>query len=126
MRDRIARHRAERGAGWATIEEPLDLRGAIARAANGRAILVDCLTLWISNLLEVGRSPEDEAAAVAAYAATLPVTTVFISNEVGLGIVPDNALSRAFRDAQGRVNQIVAAKADQIELVVAGQPLRIK
>jgi adenosylcobinamide kinase/adenosylcobinamide-phosphate guanylyltransferase len=126
MRERIARHRAERGAAWTTIEEPLDLRGAIGRAVHARAILVDCLTFWISNLMEMGRSPEDEAAALVAFAATLPATMVFISNEVGMGIVPDNALARAFRDAQGRVNQIFAAKADQVELVVAGLPLKIK
>ncbi len=127
MQDRIARHRAERGPQWTTVEAPFDLCAAL-KAADGKrkAILVDCLTLWLSNLMEAGRSPEEEAQTLVATLSGLTAVVVLVSNEVGLGIVPDNALARAFRDAQGRLNQTVAAAADHVELIVAGLPLTIK
>jgi adenosylcobinamide kinase / adenosylcobinamide-phosphate guanylyltransferase len=127
MQERIARHRAERGAEWVTIEAPLDLCGALHQAdAPGKAILVDCLTLWLSNLMEMGLSPEDETAKLIQAIAALSATVVLVSNEVGLGIVPDNGLARCFRDAQGRLNQAIAAVADHVEMIVAGLPLTIK
>ena len=127
MKDRIARHRAERGPEWITVEAPLDLCGALHRAdAPGKAMLVDCLTLWLSNLMEAGLSPDDETVKLIRTVQALSATVVMVSNEVGLGIVPDNALARRFRDAQGRLNQAVAAAADHVELIVAGLPLTIK
>ena len=127
MQDCIARHRAERGSQWSTIEAPLDLCGALGQAdAPGKAILVDCLTLWLSNVMEAGLSPEIETAKLIETLRALSATLVLVSNEVGLGIVPDNALARRFRDAQGRLNQTVAAAADHVEMMVAGLPLVIK
>jgi adenosylcobinamide kinase/adenosylcobinamide-phosphate guanylyltransferase len=127
MRDRIARHRAERDAGWTTLEVPLDLCGALRKAdGQGNGILVDCLTLWLSNLMEARRPLEQETRELIATLASLRATTVFVSNEVGLGIVPDNALARAFRDAQGRLNQAVAAAAGRVEFMIAGLPLKVK
>ncbi|MEI9997542.1 MAG: bifunctional adenosylcobinamide kinase/adenosylcobinamide-phosphate guanylyltransferase [Rhizomicrobium sp.] len=127
MRRRIALHRAERGPSWSTVEAPLDL-AATLRAADGpaRGIMVDCLTLWLSNLLEAGRSVEDETRCLIETVFGLAATTVFISNEVGLGIVPDNALARSFRDAQGRLNQSMATAVSHVELMVAGLPLKLK
>ena len=127
MRTRIAHHRDERGPQWTTIEEPFDLCGALARADTvGGGILVDCLTLWLSNLMERDRNPEEEARKLTESLGKLSGRIVFVSNEVGLGIVPDNALARAFRDAQGRLNQLVASVANHVELIVAGLPLTIK
>lgn len=127
MRDRIARHRADRGPGFLTVEEPLDIVSALTHAdGRGAGIVVDCLTLWLSNLMERGRSPEDEARKLVNSFRSLQATVVLISNEVGSGIVPENALARAFRDEQGRLNQTVAAAADRAELVVAGLPLHLK
>ena len=127
MTARIARHRAERGHGWTTVEEPLELAAALERGAQaGRPILVDCLTLWLSNLMGAGRAAEAETARLRAALKTLPVPVVFVSNEVGLGIVPDNALARAFRDEAGRLNQAIAAAADRVVFLAAGLPLVLK
>ncbi|MCZ8183610.1 MAG: bifunctional adenosylcobinamide kinase/adenosylcobinamide-phosphate guanylyltransferase [Beijerinckiaceae bacterium] len=128
MRERIRQHRADRdGDGWQTIEEPLDLAGAIARASAGDAILlVDCLTLWLSNLMLAGHPviPATQALMAALAAANGPV--ILVSNEVGLGIVPETPLGRAFRDAQGRLNQNVASLADHVVFMAAGLPLTLK
>ncbi|MCX5514888.1 bifunctional adenosylcobinamide kinase/adenosylcobinamide-phosphate guanylyltransferase [Kaistia algarum] len=124
MGERIALHRARRG-DWATIEAPLDLVGAIARA-EGRAVLVDCLTLWLSNLLEAGRDPEAEGERLAACLDEASVPIVLVSNEVGSGIVPMNALARRFADEQGRLNQRIAKAVAQVFLVAAGLPVRLK
>lgn len=127
MAARVTRHKLDRGVGWFTVEEPIALAEAIAnRAAPDRVILVDCLTLWLTNLMIEG---EDIAGHVAALATALerargPV--VLVSNEVGGGIVPDNAMAREFRDLQGRLNQDMAALASHVTLVVAGIPLAIK
>ncbi|WP_380786111.1 bifunctional adenosylcobinamide kinase/adenosylcobinamide-phosphate guanylyltransferase [Sphingomonas sp. R86521] len=127
MRDRIARHRADRDARWRTIEAPLALAEAI-RAADGEGVvmLVDCLTLWVSNLLlgehDIDAATEMLVATVAAARGRI----VFVSNEVGYGIVPDNALARRFRDVAGILNQRVAAVVDRVDLVAAGLPLRLK
>lgn len=125
MAERIAQHRARRGASWRTEEVPIALPAAL-RAASGRSILVDCLTLWVTNLLVAER---DIAAATqnlldALRDARGPVALV--SNEVGLGIVPDNALARAFRDHAGRLHQSIAEIADRVVFVAAGLPLVLK
>ena len=120
MRTRIATHRADRAdQGWTTIEEPLDLADALR---VDQPLLVDCLTLWLSNLLLAELPIPSLDAALAAR--THP--TVLVSNEVGLGIVPDNALARRFRDEAGRLHQHLAALADTVTLVVAGIPMRVK
>ncbi|HDR27640.1 bifunctional adenosylcobinamide kinase/adenosylcobinamide-phosphate guanylyltransferase [Rhodovulum sp.] len=126
MRERIARHAARRGAGWVTVEEPLDLAGALDRTDGRGPRLVDCLTLWLSNLIFAGRDWEPEAAALVAALARQQGPVVLVSNEVGMGIVPENALARAFRDAQGWLNQRVAGAADEVEFVVSGLPLKVK
>lgn len=128
MVERIARHRAERAdAGWRTVEEPLELVPALREAASpDTAILVDCLTLWLGNLFGADRSPEAAAAELSAALAHLPGMIVFVSNEVGLGIVPDNALARRFRDAAGRLHQDIAAVADEVVFVAVGLPLTLK
>ncbi len=124
MRVRIASHFGRRDAGWRTVEAPHDLAGALD-AAEG-PVLVDCLTLWVSNLLLRG---DDVAAAGDGLLAALgrrAGDTVVVSNEVGLGIVPDNALARAFRDAAGVLHQGVAARAERVALVVAGIAVWVK
>jgi adenosylcobinamide kinase / adenosylcobinamide-phosphate guanylyltransferase len=125
MRERIAIHRARRDTGWVVLEEPLDLARAMAKAGE-RPVLVDCLTVWLSNLM---LGDHDITAATEALDAALDrrgAPTVLVSNEVGLGIVPDNALARAFRDAAGRLNQHIAARADSVLFLVAGLPMRVK
>ena len=128
MRARIARHRADRAdAGWRTIEEPLALVEVLVRAsAADRIVLVDCLTLWLSNVMVSGADPEAGCRDLAACLARLPGPVIFVSNEVGSGIVPDNALGRAFRDAQGRLNQAMATACGRVVLVVAGLALWLK
>jgi adenosylcobinamide kinase / adenosylcobinamide-phosphate guanylyltransferase len=125
MTARIAAHRARRGAGWTTVEAPRDLAAALTAHAKA-PMLVDCLTLWLSNLMmaEAQIEPEIDRLVQALAEATAPV--VLVANEVGSGIVPDNALARRFRDLQGGLNQRIAAQADQVVLVVAGLPLYLK
>ena len=128
MSERIAHHRAVRGAaGWITIEEPLDLVGTLRRVTRtDRPVLVDCLTLWLSNLMHAERDIAAETAALAACCAGLAGPVVLVSNEVGQGIVPDNALARAFRDHAGRLHQAIAATADRVVFVTAGLPMVLK
>lgn len=127
MAERIAAHRAERGTGWTTIEEALDLVGVVRRhAEDSRPMLVDCLTLWLSNLMHRDRDVDDATAALLAALDERRGETVFVSNEVGLGIVPDNALARRFRDAQGALNRGIAARADRVVFMAAGLPLTLK
>ena len=127
MRARIDRHRADRAEGWTTLEAPLALVEALAAEARpGRALMVDCLTLWLSNLMLAGRDAEGEIARLASAVGGLRGPAVLVSNEVGLGVVPDNALARTFRDAQGRLNREIALACDAVVLVAAGLPTLIK
>ena len=127
MRLRIDHHRARRGPHWHTVEEPLDLVGALCRErARERAVLVDCLTLWLSNLMHAGRDPATESARLADWLRAASGPIVLVSNEVGLGLVPETPLGRSFRDAQGRLNQDVAAAVSDVVFVAAGLPLWLK
>lgn len=127
MADRIARHRADRDARWRTVEAPIDLPGAI-EAASGwtETILVDCLTLWLSNLLLADEDIAGWSARLAHTVRQSAVPVVLVANEVGLSIVPDNALARRFRDEAGWLNQQMAALCDDVVLVTAGIPQALK
>lgn len=126
MHDRIAQHRTQRGADWVTVEAPLDLAGALQAAKSDEVVLVDCATLWLSNnlLAEADLDAAQSALIAALVACAAPV--IVVSNEVGWSIVPDNALARRFRDAQGRLNQQMASEADLVVAVLAGLPLVLK
>ncbi|MEZ5775740.1 MAG: bifunctional adenosylcobinamide kinase/adenosylcobinamide-phosphate guanylyltransferase [Hyphomicrobiaceae bacterium] len=127
MRARIAEHRLRRDARWETLDAPLDLAAALAGAGTGgRAVLVDCATLWLSNIMLAGRDVEAETARLVEAVSAVPGSLVVVSNEVGLGIVPETPLGRRFRDAQGRLNQRLAEVADRVVLTVAGLPLTVK
>ena len=126
MTERIALHRRWRGPGWQTIEAPHDLTAALAAVAAHTPVLVDCLTLWLSNLMAAGRDPSREMEDLVRALGQAGGPVVFVSNEVGLGIVPDNALARAFRDHAGRLNQRIAEVANSVFFVAAGLPLRLK
>ena len=128
MAERIARHRAERAAGWETIEEPVELGSVLARVDPDRAVVLDCLTVWVSNLVlqDVdGDEIVERAGGVAALASRRPGPVVVVSNEVGSGIVPADSLSRRYRDTLGRVNATFAAEAAEAYLVVAGRLLEL-
>jgi len=126
MAQRIARHRQERGQGWRTVEAPLELAAAVRALEPGEAAVVDCLTLWLSNLMlagrDVGAATEDLLAALAATRAQV----VLVSNEVGMSLVPENALGRAFRDAAGRLNQRVAGQAEHAVVMFCGLGVALK
>ncbi|MGE3291919.1 MAG: bifunctional adenosylcobinamide kinase/adenosylcobinamide-phosphate guanylyltransferase [Geminicoccaceae bacterium] len=127
MRARIDRHRERRGSAWRTIEEPLELPDAIGREAGpGRAVLVDCLTLWLTNLLLAGRDADAAGDALVSALERRDGPVVLVANEVGSGIVPLGELSRAFVDHAGRLHQRIAASADRVRLMVAGLPLDLK
>lgn len=126
MEERIALHRERRPAGWRTLDAPLTLAAALRDLPPHQPALVDCLTLWLTNHLLAERDLEQETDELLAALAVRPGLTVCVANEVGLGIVPDNALARRFRDAAGLLNQRVAAMADEVVMVVAGLPLVVK
>ena len=127
MATRIAAHRARRGGLWHTVEAPLDLGEAVAASAEpGRPILIDCLTLWLSNLMHAGADSDEAADRLVEALDGLPCPVVMVANEVGLGIVPDNALAREFRDLAGRLNQRIAARAERVVFLAAGLPLLLK
>ena len=127
MTDRIAAHRARRGPDWETVEEPLDiLEQIVEHAAPDRPILVDCLTLWLSNVMAAGRDPGRAVEDLAAGLEGLAGPVVFVSNEVGLGVIPANALARAFADAAGIANQRLAQRADRVLFTAAGLPVVLK
>ncbi len=127
MTDRIARHRADRDARWRTIDAPVALAEALSAAdAEGSIILVDCLTLWMTNLLLGEQDIEVRTVALLRAIEALRGRAIFVSNEVGMGIVPDNALARRFRDEAGRLHQRVAAQVDSVDMVIAGLVQRWK
>jgi adenosylcobinamide kinase / adenosylcobinamide-phosphate guanylyltransferase len=126
MTQRIAEHKARRDGRWQTVEVPRDLPGALGGAPSGASMLVDCVTLWLSNLLLAQADIEAEMGRLDNALPRRQGTTVLVGNEVGFGIVPDNALARRFRDLQGALNQRLAARADRVVLMVAGLPLTVK
>jgi adenosylcobinamide kinase/adenosylcobinamide-phosphate guanylyltransferase len=126
MAERIAAHKARRDVGWRTVEAPHALADALFAAPAGAAVLIDCLTLWLSNLLESGADIEGQTARLQEALAERTGPIVIVSNEVGLGIVPDNALARRFRDLQGNLNQRLAAQAERVIMMVAGIAVAVK
>jgi len=127
MADRIARHQKRRGDHWITVEEPANLAAALVENDTaGRPILVDSLGMWISNLLGAGADPEAEISALASALKKLTCPVVMVSEETGLGIIPDNPLARDFIDALGLANQVIADQAERVVLIVAGQALTLK
>jgi adenosylcobinamide kinase / adenosylcobinamide-phosphate guanylyltransferase len=126
MQARIAAHKARRGTDWRTVEVPHDLATAIAKLPKGAAVLIDCLTLWLSNRMLAGADLDSEMMALNKALDAYDGTLVLVANEVGSGLVPDNALGRRFRDLQGLLNQRIAARASQVILMVAGLPLIVK
>ena len=135
MEERIRRHQKRRGTGWRTVEEPIHLSQALARCdGQYQAILVDCITLWLSNLFfKYEESGEDIEASILEDVQRLKTTlhgmvtpVILVSNEVGMGIVPDNALARLFRDIAGKVNQTLAVNANEAHVVISGIPLKLK
>ncbi len=127
MKDRIAQHQVQRGDGWLTHEEQFELPRKLAEIDHaGRFILLDCLTLWLSNLILANRDWQGPTAALCGVLQRMAADVGVVSNEVGLSIVPDNKLGRQFRDAQGIVNQRVAVVADNVVFVAAGLPLVLK
>ena len=126
MAERIAAHKARRAAGWQTVEAPHELSGALRTAPADAAVLIDCLTLWLSNLMESESDIEAQTAELQEALAERPGPTVIVSNEVGLGIVPDNALARRFRDLQGSLNQQLASQAERVIMMVAGIAVAVK
>lgn len=126
MAERIRLHRAQRPKEWTTVEEPLELESALAAVPAGAAVIVDCLSFWVANLLERGDDVETCSERAIASARTRSAPMVVVSNEVGLGVVPVSELGRRYRDVLGRVNQQWAAAADEAALVVAGRKLRLQ
>jgi adenosylcobinamide kinase/adenosylcobinamide-phosphate guanylyltransferase len=127
MKQRIALHRAERDETWRVWEEPIDLTAVLDEIARpDRIVVVDCLTIWLSNLLLKEMDHASEVARLAAWVREKPFPLVLISNELGMGLVPETSLGRAFRDSHGRMNQTLAAACDQVTFVAAGLPLVLK
>lgn len=127
MAERIRQHRMRRGDAWTTMEEPLEVAAALRRwSVPGRPVLVDCLTLWLSNLMAADRDVGAEVAALTGSLGVVRGPIVLVSNEVGLGLVPETPLGRAFRDHAGRLNQEVARLADRVVFIAAGLPLALK
>jgi adenosylcobinamide kinase/adenosylcobinamide-phosphate guanylyltransferase len=130
MAARIARHQAARQADWETVEEPLEVAAWFAKQGfQYRSILFDCVTLWLSNLVGTGLNESDVLARVGMLLQTMRIAAtrvVIVSNELGFGLVPTEPSARAFRDLAGRVNQQIAAGADEVHLIVSGLPLRLK
>lgn len=126
MAARIARHQAERSEAWTTVEAPLDLAGAVRNLGPGDVAVIDCLTLWLTNQILAETEIAPAVAELVETFAASPAALVVISNEVGQGIVPDNALARRFRDEAGWMHQAVARAADQVVMVIAGLPMTLK
>ncbi len=126
MQAKVKKHLAQRGEGWQTLETPTDVADVLPKLPAGALVLLDCATMWLSNhLLAESDLPEEQAGLLAALK-TCAARVVIVSNEVGLDVVPENALARRFREAQGALNQALAAQADLAVLVVAGLPLTLK
>jgi adenosylcobinamide kinase/adenosylcobinamide-phosphate guanylyltransferase len=126
MTERIAQHRARRGPEWQTLAEPLDLVGALQGSDGAGPRLVDCITLWLTNVMLAERDWQAEVDALADAIARQRAPVIFVTNEVGSGIVPENALARSFRDAAGWTNQQLATTCDELWLCVSGHPLKVK
>jgi adenosylcobinamide kinase/adenosylcobinamide-phosphate guanylyltransferase len=126
MGERIAQHRARRDERWQTLEAPRALADAVRNAPADQPLLIDCLTLWLSNRLLGDADLDQDMSGLSEMLALRTAATIVVANEVGLGIVPDNALARRFRDAAGKANQMLAAQADRVEFVAAGLALRLK
>ena len=126
MSERIAEHQKRRGDEWQTIEAPLDICGALETVSAQSIVLLDCVTLWVSNLMAAGCDVEKEVHKLCRVLGGLTCDVVIVSNEVGLGIVPDNALARRFRDEAGRANQMIAEVCERVVFVAAGQALVMK
>ena len=126
MRERIDIHRSRRGEGWRTLDAPLNLIATLDSVADGEPVLIDCLTLWLTNHMLADHDVEAESAWLAEVLSRPRGPWFIVANEVGLGIVPDNALARRFRDAAGRLNQYVAAGADEVLFMVSGLPMKVK
>lgn len=126
MRERIALHRARRSAEWTTVDAPIDLPQALRAAPQDRAILVDCLTLWLTNVMLADRDVAKARGELLDACRSVSAPLVMVSGEVGLGIVPENALARRFRDELGALNQALAQEAQHVVLTVAGLPLTVK
>jgi adenosylcobinamide kinase/adenosylcobinamide-phosphate guanylyltransferase len=130
MEERIRRHREERGDGWETLEEPMEVPGSVMRAGGGyRVVLIDCLTLWLTNLLMAGLDDPSVLSTVEGLISACrgsSAKVIAVSNEVGLGLVPENPLSRRFRDLSGTMNQKMAAAASEAWFVASGIPLKMK
>lgn len=128
MAERIEAHRKERGSTWETVEEPLEV-GAAVSAASAGVVVIDCLTLWLTNLMGSGMDDSgvrERAASLAGICSSSPSLVIAVSNEVGLGLVPDNPLARRFRDLSGRMNQEMASRAAQAWFVASGIPMKLK
>ena len=123
---RIAQHQADRGEGWQTLEAPLAMPDALGAVTESDVVLVDCLTLWLTNVMLGERDVETETEALVAALAAARQPVIMVSNEVGLGLVPETPLGRAFRDAQGRLNQRMAEEVEEVRFVAAGLPLILK
>ncbi len=129
MAARIAAHRSERGALWETVEEPVEVAAAVQAASSAGVVVIDCLTLWLTNLMSSGvddAGVKDAAASLAAACASSPSYVIAVSNEVGLGLVPDNPLARRFRDLSGWMNQKMALRAAEAWFVSSGIPIKLK
>ncbi|NIY71195.1 bifunctional adenosylcobinamide kinase/adenosylcobinamide-phosphate guanylyltransferase [Marivivens donghaensis] len=126
MQAKVDRHLVQRGDGWETIEEPLDLGPTLEAAVPDQIILLDCATLWLTNVLMAEREIAQESAKLVAELRSCEAEVVVVSNEVGMGIVPEHAISRQFREAQGRLNAMIAEAADNVFFVAAGLPLVLK
>lgn len=129
MEERIARHKRERGEGWESLEEPRDLYGTLSGIGGYNVVLIDCFTLWVSNMMEAGAGEDkivEEAGKIAVLSRKTRASIIAVSNEVGLGLVPETPLGRRFRDIAGLVNQKIAEAADTVFFIASGLPLRLK
>ena len=126
MRAKAVQHQADRGDDWTTIEAPIDVANVLRKAAPDDVILLDCATLWLTNVILADMDVQVACDEMVNALVTCPCDVIVVSNEVGMGIVPDNALSRKFRNAQGKLNQMIATKADTVVTVISGLPLVLK